>query len=126
MVSLSEIKMVNASGTIYIRADGSFVGTDKIYRDENVYTFCDDIDVGDSAYGIIVERDNIVIDGKGFFLKGQGPFSIFEIFSLNKPITTGISLEGRENVTVKNLQIRDSILALGEETVQTSRFCGTT
>lgn len=47
--------------TIYIKSDGSVEGTDKIQRDGNIYTSTDNI-VNQS---IIVERDNIVVDGAG-------------------------------------------------------------
>jgi hypothetical protein len=55
-----------SAGTIYIRADGSVEGTDKIQRDGDVYTFTDNI------FGsIIVERDNVVVDGAGYSLQPQ-------------------------------------------------------
>jgi hypothetical protein len=43
LVGISNVESVKASETIYIRADGSVEGTDKIQRDGNVYTFIDDI-----------------------------------------------------------------------------------
>ncbi len=96
---------LQSSGTIYIRSDGSVEGTDKIQRDGNVYTFTGDIGTDEWSYGIIVERDNIVIDGASHLLKGHGQLSMIEIFALGKPIIHGISLDGRNNVTIKNLQI---------------------
>jgi len=56
-----------ASGTVYIRADGSIdPPTAPISSMDNVtYTFTDDIE--DS---IVVERSNIVIDGAGHALQG--------------------------------------------------------
>jgi len=39
LVALPNIGVVKASGTIYIRADGSVEGTDKIQQDGNLYTF---------------------------------------------------------------------------------------
>jgi len=53
---------------IYIRSDGYVEpSTAPIQCVENVYTFTDDI------YGsIIVEKDNVVIDGTGFTLQGTG------------------------------------------------------
>jgi parallel beta-helix repeat protein len=84
--SAFNIQPVKASGTVYIRADGSVEGTDKIQRDGNIYTFVDDINDG-----IVVERDNIVIDGAGYTLQGTGE--------------TGINLTGRSNVTIKDTEI---------------------
>jgi parallel beta-helix repeat protein len=89
MLSLFAFQHVKAesNGTIYIRADGSLEGTDKIQLDGNVYTFTDAI-----AGSIVVERDNIVVDGGGYTLHGMG-------------IGNGTDLSGRKNVTVKNLKI---------------------
>jgi parallel beta-helix repeat protein len=81
---------VVAEETIYIRPDGTVEGTDKIQRDGNIYTFTDNI----FNQSIIVERDNIVVDGAGYTLQG-----IVEIGS------TGIDLTGRSNLTVKNMKI---------------------
>jgi len=52
---------------ITISGDGTVVGTDKIQRNGNVYT------LKDNFYNstIIVLRDNIVLDGSGFTLKGS-------------------------------------------------------
>jgi hypothetical protein len=69
-ISISEISIVKAEGTIYIRADGSVEGTDKIQRNGNVYTFLGNISIdGSGVDGIIVERDNIVIDGADYALQ---------------------------------------------------------
>jgi len=89
LVSLSEIGTVKASGTIYVRADGNVEGTDKIYRNGNVYTFTDNI-----YDSIVVERDNIVVDGAGYTLQGTRS-------------GTGIDLSERINVTIRNMEIRD-------------------
>jgi len=90
--------------TIYIRADGSVEGTDKIQRVGNVYTFTDDISTGRytgsieiDVDGIIIERDDIVVDGAGYTLE-----AIFPTFEMG----AGIILWDRSNVTIKNLQIR--------------------
>jgi len=88
VVFLPEINRVKASGTIYIRADGSVEGTDKIQRDGNVYTF-----VGDINGSIVVERDNIVVDGAGYTLQGAGS-------------GTGMSLTSRSKVTIRNMEIK--------------------
>jgi parallel beta-helix repeat protein len=83
------IQPVKASGTIYIRADGSIdPPTAPIYTADKVtYTF-----TGDINDSIIVERDNIIIDGLEHLLQGSG-------------FDDGIYLSGRTNVTVKNLSI---------------------
>jgi parallel beta-helix repeat protein len=83
------IQPIKASGTIYIRANGSVEGTDKIATADNVtYTFTDNI-----YDSIVIERDNIVIDGSGYTVEGTGT-------------GTGIYLSGRSNVTIKNMEIK--------------------
>ena len=73
-------------GTIFIMADGSVWGTDKIQRNENIYTFTGNIDGS-----IVVQKDNIVIDGAGYTLQMMGG--------------RGLNLTGRSNVEIKNMQI---------------------
>jgi len=91
LVSLPEIVIVKAESTIFIRADGSVEGTDKIQRDGNVYTF-----TGDIFDSIVVEKDDIILDGMEYTLQGEG-------------IGEGISLDGRTNVTIKNVHVIDFV-----------------
>lgn len=76
---------------IYIRADGSIdPPTSPITTADNiVYTFTADI----INKSLVVERDNIQIDGKWFTLQGSGE-------------PRGIDLSGRSNVTIMNMQIK--------------------
>jgi parallel beta-helix repeat protein len=85
-----DIQPVEASGTIYIRADGSVdPPTANITTVDNVtYTFTDNIN--DS---IVIERDNIVVDGDDYTVQGTGS-------------GTGIDLSSRSNVTIKNIEIK--------------------
>jgi parallel beta-helix repeat protein len=86
-------KPVEASETIYIKTDGSVdPPTAPIQRDGNIYTLTDNI-VTDATNGIVIERDNIVVDGAGYTLQGAGT-------------GTGITLSGRKNVTIKNMEIK--------------------
>jgi parallel beta-helix repeat protein len=72
-----------------IRSDGSVdPSTAPIHRDGNVYNFTDDI-VG---YTIASERDNVVIDGSGYSLIGNGN-------------STGVLILNRNGVTVRNMNI---------------------
>jgi parallel beta-helix repeat protein len=86
VVSISQIRTVKGEGTIYIRADGSVEGTDKIQRVGNVYSFTDNI-----YDSIIVERENAVIYGAGYMLQGNNS-------------EYGIKLESG-GVTIKNMKI---------------------
>ena len=87
VVSIPQILVVKAESTIYIRADGSVEGTDKIQQDGDIYTLTDNI-VNQS---MMVEKDNTMIDGAGYTLEGGH-----------------IWLENRLNVTIKNMQITRS------------------
>jgi len=84
--------------TIYIRADGSvYPDTAPISSIDSVtYTLTDNI-VGNVPYdssAIIIERNNIVVDGAGYTLQETGDG------------TTGIYLSYRSNVTIKNMEIK--------------------
>ncbi len=84
-----------------IKADGSIDPlTAPIHRDGNVYTFTDNI-VG---YTVIVERDNIVLDGGGYSLKGNGFTSVDDPYG-SKDLNIGLFLMNRQGVTVRNMKI---------------------
>jgi parallel beta-helix repeat protein len=88
------IQLVEAEpGTIYIRADGRIdPQTANITSTDNItYIFTDD-----NFDSIVVERDNIVIDGAGHTV--QGTLAIG---------SRGIDLSGRNDVTVKNAHIKN-------------------
>jgi len=80
------------SGVIYIRADGSVDPSNaSILNVGNVsYTFT--ADIHDS---IVIERDNIVVDGANYSLQAVGDST-----------SDGIDLTGRNNVTIRNIKIQ--------------------
>jgi parallel beta-helix repeat protein len=89
------IRLVKADGgTIYIRADGSIdPPTAPIYTAENItYSLTGNITV--DADGIVIERDNIVLNGAGYTVMGGGSGN-------------GIDLINRNNVTIKNTNIEN-------------------
>ncbi|MCW4015628.1 MAG: hypothetical protein NWF06_04595 [Candidatus Bathyarchaeota archaeon] len=91
---------VHSSGLIFIRADGSIEGTNKIHRSGDTYIFNGDIE---ESYGIIVEKNNIIIDGQGHTLKATPrllPIGSWDFGIELSNTTTG-------NVTIKNLEIVD-------------------
>lgn len=97
---MSEIPAAHAwSGTVYIRSDGRVepTGAPVNTTDGIVYLVWDDISVSGGETGIIIERDNIILDGRGFSVQGSS--------SMFNP-TYGIRLEQRNNVTIKNLAIQ--------------------
>jgi len=83
------IQPVKASGTIYIRADGSVEGTTDISSVDNItYYFTHHI-----FDEIIVERSNIIVDGNGYALSGSSYLGV------------GFNLTSINNVTIQNTDI---------------------
>ena len=92
--------------SIYIRADGSVEGTDKIHRDGDVYTLISGINGS-----IVVERNNVVLNGADYRLQGDGN-------------ENGITLEDIRNTTVKNLKISNfniGIVVMGSNNNEISK-----
>jgi len=99
LVSISEIGIVKAQDTIYIRADGSVEGTDKIQRNGDIYTFIDDI-----SGWIQIQKSYIVLDGAGYALqvnKGESGKGI----DLSNGRGQDPSRPEIVNVTIKNMSI---------------------
>jgi len=110
LVTAPELRTVKAEGTIYINADGTVEGTDKIQQDGNVYTF-----TGNIYDPIVVKKDTIIVDGGNYTLQGTG-------------IGHGIDLSGMKNVTVKNFEINQFYAGIyingGYYGPRNNRFCG--
>lgn len=81
---------------VYIRADGTVdPATTPIERFGDVYVFADNL----LNHTLEVQCDNIVVDGAGFTLKGVGA-------------NAGVTLSGRQNVTIKNLDIKNYVVSV--------------
>jgi len=93
LYSAFKIMPAEAAGTIYIRADGSIdPPTTPISTLDNVtYTF-----TGNINDSIVVERDNIMLDGATYTVQGTGIY-----------YSKGIDLSTRSNVTIKNTTIKN-------------------
>jgi parallel beta-helix repeat protein len=92
LILASEIQLAEASGTIYIRADGSVEGTPNIFSEGNItYTFTENI-----FDEIVIERNNIVVDGAGYTLQGSGN---------GTGVRMGVHTGTRSNITIKNMEI---------------------
>jgi parallel beta-helix repeat protein len=90
----------HATGIIYINSDGSMSSPvpANITTTNNVtYTF-----TGNNSLPIIVNRSNIIINGMGHTLRGNGSDS-----------SMGFSLSGVSNVTIENTTITNSGLGIG-------------
>jgi parallel beta-helix repeat protein len=92
-----DIQPVEASGTIWIRSDGSVdPDTAPISTVDNVtYTFTDNI-----YDEIVVERSNIIVDGNGYTLQGSGS-------------GCGFALGTTNNVTIKRTKIKGFAVGIG-------------
>ena len=68
LISLSAIPPVEAqsANAIIIKGDGSVLGTDKIHHVGNLYSLTDSV----TNVPIVVECNNIILDGGGFTLQG--------------------------------------------------------
>jgi parallel beta-helix repeat protein len=86
-----EISQVKASGTIYIRADGSIDPlTAPIQRNGDTYTLTGNIT--SSFDGIVIERSNMTLDGAGYTVVGS-----------RDPQYRGVRVFSQRNVTVGNV-----------------------
>lgn len=96
--------------TIYIRADGNvYPSTAPIRRDGNSYTLTGDI--LSSAHGIVIQRNNMMLDGSGYTL--QGPLW-----------ANGIDLSERSNVTIKNVNVKAWIYGIKLGSASNVIICG--
>ena len=84
-------------GSVYIASDGSIVGTDTIQRNGDIYTLTANI-----SGGIQVQKSNIVIDGAGYAIKGDGEGRGIDLTNRHGVDPSRAQIQ---NVTVKNLKI---------------------
>jgi hypothetical protein len=97
MASFSTVKSQISFSSVSINADGSIEpSTAPIVCKGNVYTLTDNI-----SGSIVIHRSNIVIDGAGYTLYGNGGTGI----DLTNNITQVPSPQEIWNVTIKNLAI---------------------
>jgi len=83
------------NGTIYIRADGSIdPPTAPITTLDNI-TYSITGDINSDSDGIVVERNNILVEGAGHTLQG-----------LRIEPSKGVDISGTDNVTVKNMSLQ--------------------
>jgi parallel beta-helix repeat protein len=96
VIAVSDIPLARAIGTIYIRADGSIdpPTAPMVTSDHITYSLTGNI-TADSIHGIIIQRNNITLDGTSFAIIGK---------MLN--YSNGIVLDRVSRVTVKNLLVR--------------------
>jgi parallel beta-helix repeat protein len=87
-------QVARAIETIYINADGTVTpGTAPIQRNGNTYTLTSNI--ASDIDGIVIERNNTILDGAGHTLQGT-----------LVPSSRGIYLSGNIYVTIRNIKIK--------------------
>jgi parallel beta-helix repeat protein len=93
LFSTCRIQSVKATGTIYINADGSISPTEApISSPDNItYTL-----TGDVTDSIIIQKNNIIVDGAGYTVEDDGTGN-------------GFTLQNIFNVTIKNARIESCI-----------------
>ncbi|WNZ28943.1 MAG: right-handed parallel beta-helix repeat-containing protein [Candidatus Bathyarchaeota archaeon] len=99
LLSIPNIGLVKAEGTIYIRSDGAVEGTDKIQRNGEIYVL-----TGNISAGIQVQKSNIVLDGAGYTVQGNGVENQRGI-DLSNDRGSDLSRPKISNVTVKDMRI---------------------
>lgn len=82
---------------IFIRADGSVEGTDKIHRDGDVYTL-----TGNISGGIHVQKSYVVIDGASYTVQGSGNGRGIDLSNNSGEDPSRLRVN---NVTIKNIRI---------------------
>jgi nitrous oxidase accessory protein len=82
---------VNAVEAVYIMADGSVEPSETPIRSADNITY---VFTGDIGAFITVERSNIIINGNGYMLRGDGTGNGFSLYTPN-------------NVTIQNVQIKN-------------------
>jgi len=87
---------VKAGGTIYVRSDGSIDPlTAPIFTADNItYVLTANI-IADSIDGIVIQRNNTILDGAAFTIKGTGLIN-----------SKGINLNKTSNITIQNISVR--------------------
>jgi parallel beta-helix repeat protein len=95
--------------SIYILSDGTVEGTSSIQCNGNTYTFTDNI----KGY-IVVQKDDVVIDGAGYTLSGEGSLGTGSLYAVEP--TTGINLLHTEGVTIQDLNIVNFVIGISPAT----------
>jgi hypothetical protein len=95
----TSVELINAeysnTVSIVIRSDGSITPSNSpIVQSGNTYVFTDDVFIpGTTNEGIIIEKDNIVLDGAGHKLRGHGESSAILMEKRSGVTITGFLLD---------------------------------
>lgn len=86
------VQTAKANGTIYIRADGSIDPPTPFIERYGNDTYVLTGSIASNADAIVIERDNMTLNGAGYLIQGEGSGA-------------GILVSGRHGLTIKNLRI---------------------
>jgi parallel beta-helix repeat protein len=102
LIPIFKIQRVNGewTGTVYIRADGSIDPPDAPIITYDFVTYTLTGNLTSSADGMVIERDNIVLDGAKYTIEGTGIYY------------NGINLSSKTNVTIQNVNIKQFIIGI--------------
>jgi parallel beta-helix repeat protein len=91
------------SSAIYIYSNGDIHPSEApIVRSGSVYTLSADITSSSSTYGIVVQRNSVILDGSGHLLNGKGG-------------SYGIYLGSVSNVTIRNMSVGSFFYGIFEQ-----------
>ena len=112
LYSAFKIVPVGAVGTIYIRADGSIDPPDAPISTVDNVTYFLTGSITSDADGIVIERNNIILDGASHTVQGTGASSI------------GAKLTGRSNVTIENITTKAFEWGIGLDSSSNNSISG--
>ena len=93
LVSGVDVARAFVGGPVFIRSTGGVEPSDApIQRNGDVYTLTGNITCVGSANGIVIERNNAVLDGAGYAVQSNGAGTAVDLFN-------------RRNLTIKNLSV---------------------
>ena len=99
LIGIIQIRTVKADGpSIYINADGSITPPTAPISTEDKITYVLTGNIINES--IVVQRNNIVLDGQGYIVQGVGPSNPMADYGYD-----GIILTSTENVMIKNTNI---------------------
>lgn len=92
-----KIQPVKAIGIIYIRADGSIDPPDAPISTFDNVTYTLTGNITSDTDGIVIERDNITLEGAGYSVLGNWGFSG----------NSGLKISKRSNLTISNVRVEN-------------------
>jgi parallel beta-helix repeat protein len=109
LIPFSRVQGASTFDPIYIHANGSIDPSSAPISTTDNVTYTQTGNITSNSDGIIIEKDNIKLAGNNFWMNGPG---------------TAITMIGRQNVTIQNMQIKDFSLGIYLDTSQNNTISG--